>query len=157
MRVIWTGLKYIFGAFALVMVVGIGLVAYDIIRVRMDVNHSSESFGIGNSIYEFWVPDGKLILISFSSRSNSANCLEATFSSRRNALTVELPGNQNKSQKLENRQDLPSTLQMYSENIRECDTIEMMAIGHLTPQRGSFSVFYSDEKVTGSKEPIFGD
>ena len=155
MRVIWTGLKYIFGAFALVMVIGIGLVAYDIIRVRMNVNHSSESFGIGNSIYEFWVPEGRLIWISFSSRSNSTLCLKATF--RRNELTVELPGKQSKAQKLENRQDLPSTLQMYSENIRECDTIEMMAMGHLTPQRGSFSVFYSDEKVTGSKEPIFGD
>ncbi len=155
MRVIRKVLKYIFGAFALWIAIGVGLFSYDIISVRRDINHSSESFGIGNSIYEFWVPEGRLGWISFSSRSNSAWCLKATF--RRNELTVELPGKQSKAQELENRQDLPSTLQMYSENIRECDTIEMMAIGHLTPQRGSFSVFYSDEKVTGSKEPIFGD
>ncbi len=120
----------------------------------MDINHSSESFGIGKSIYEFWVPEGRLIWISFSSRSNSTLCLKATF--RRNELTVELPGKQSKAQKLEDRQDLPSTLQMYSETIRECDTIEMIAMGRLFPQQGgSFSVYYSDEKVTGSKEPIF--
>ncbi len=153
MRVVWKVLKYIFGAFALWIVIGIGLFAYDIISVRRDINHSSESFGIGKSIYDFWVPEGRLGWISFSSRSNSALCLKATF--RRNELTVELPGKQNKSQKLENRQYLPSTLQMYSDTIRECDTIEVMAMGRLFPQGGSFSVYYSDEKVTGSKEPIF--
>ncbi len=153
MRVVWKVLKYIFGAFALWLVIGIGLFAYDIISVRRDINHSSESFGIGKSIYDFWVPEGRLGWISFSSRSNSALCLKATF--RRNELTVELPGKQNKSQKLENRQYLPSTLQMYSDTIRECDTIEVMAMGRLFPQGGSFSVYYSDEKVTGSKEPIF--
>jgi len=153
MRVIRKVLKYIFGAFALWILIGLGLFSYDIISVRRDINHSSESFGIGKSIYEFWVPEGRLIWISFSSRSNSTLCLKATF--RRNELTVELPGKQSKAQKLENRQDLPSTLQMYSENIRECDTIEMMAMGRLFPYGGSFSVYYSDEKVTGSKEPIF--
>ena len=153
MRMIWTILKYIFGAIALWMVIAVGVVAYDIISVRRDINHSSESFGIGDSIYEFWVPEGKLIWINFSSSRNSAFCLKATFS--RNELTVELPGKQNKLQTLENHQDLPSTLQMYSDAIRECDTIGMTVIGPLAPYGGSFSVYYSDEKVTDSKEPIF--
>ena len=153
MRVIRKVLKYIFGAFVLWIVIGVSLFAYDIISVRREINHSSESFGIGKSIYEFRVPEGRLGWISFNSRSNWALCLKATF--RRNELTVELPGIQNKLQTLENRQDLPSTLQMYRENIRECDTIEVMAMGRFFPQGGSFSVYYSDEKVTGSKEPIF--
>ncbi len=92
MRVLWTILKYIFGAIALWLVIAVGVVAYDIISVRRDINHSSESFGIGDSIYEFWVPEGKLIWIDFSSGRNSAFCLKATLS--RNELTVELPGKQ---------------------------------------------------------------
>ena len=156
MRAIWRVLKYIFGAFALLMIIAIGVALYDVISVRMDTNHSRESFGIGNSIYEFWVPKGSLIFIRFSYRSKSAYCLKATLNSN-NELTVELPDKHNKSQKLENRQDLPSALQTYRENIRECDTIGMSVIGRLTPQAGWFSIYYSDETVTGSKEPAFGD
>ena len=156
MRVIWTVLKYIFGGFALLIVIGIGVVLYDVISVRMDTNHSRESFGIGNSIYEFWVPKGRWIFIRFSSRSKSAYCLKATLH-RNNELTVELPDKQNKSQKLENRQDLPSALQTYREHIRECDTMRMSVIGRLTPQAGWFSMYYSDETVTDSEEPAFGD
>ena len=155
MGVVWTILKFILGSFALLIVIAVGVVSYDIIRVRMDVNHSSESFRVGESIYEYWVPEGRLTRINFSSSSNSDFCLRATLS--RNQLTLELPGQQNTSQKLENHQDLPSTLQMYRENIRECDTIHIAAIGRLTPQRGYFLVYYADEKVTGSDEPSFGD
>jgi len=154
MGVVWKILKFVLGALALLIVIALGVVSYDIIRVRMDVNHSSESFGVGDSIYEFRVPEGRLMWVNFSSSSNLSFCLKATLS--RNQLTVEIPDQQNKSQTLENRQDLPSVLQMYSENIRECDTINIMAIGN-TPQRGYFSVYYTDEKVTGSKKPTFGD
>ena len=154
MGVIWKILKFILGAFALWIVIALGVVSYDIISVRMDVNRSRESFGVGDLIYEFWVPEGRLMWINFSSSSNSAFCLKATLS--RNQLTVELPDQQNKSQTLGNRQDLPSTLQMYSGNIRECNTINIMAIGS-TPQRGYFSVYCADEKVTGSEKPTFGD
>ena len=141
MRVIWKILKFMLGVIALWIVIALGVVSYDIIRVRMDVGRSSESFGVGDSIYDFWVPD-------------SAFCLKATLSG--NQLTVEIPGEQNNSQTLENHQDLPATLRMYSENIRECDTIGLTSIGN-TPLGGYFSVYYADEKVTGSNEPSFGD
>lgn len=154
MRVIGKILKYIFGFFALWIVIAVSVASYDIISVRMDTNRSRDSFGIGNSIYEFWVPKGSWIGIKFRSSSKSAYCLRATL--RRNDLTLELRDKQIKSQKLENRQDLPATLQMYRENIRECDTIHMIVKGS-TPHRGWFSVYYTDETVTGSKEPIFGD
>ncbi len=157
MRIIWKVLKVIFGAFALLLVIGLGLVSYEIFRVRADTNHSRESFGIGNSIYEFWVPEGRLIIIRFSSKSKSEYCLTASLYGNSNVLTIELPNRQNKSQEFDNRQNLPSTLQMYRENIRECDTIDMTVMGRATPYRGSFSVYFSDEKVTGSKEPYFWD
>ena len=95
MGVVWKILKFVIGALALLIVIALGVVSYDIIRVRMDVNYSSESFGVGDSIYEFQVPEGRLIWVNFSSSSNLTFCLKATLS--RNQLTVEIPDQQNKS------------------------------------------------------------
>ena len=155
MRVIGKILKYLFGIIGLWIFVALGVVAYDIIGVRRDVKRSHESFGIGESIYGFQVPAGRWTLIGFSSGGNSDFCLKATL--RNDQLTVELPDQQNSTQTLVNRQDLPAALQVHSERIRQCDTIGVTAFGNGTPHRGSFSVFYEDETVTGSEEPFFWD